>query len=447
MRRDPRFAFVLAALLLAALALAACKPSASTTEETQQPASPGGTPAASEGEGPAGTAAPTATPQPTATATPSPSPTAGPDLATLLQTPAAMYTAADLDAAHAAYEELSTLYPDQAEPWLGLASLAIRNGDEPGALELVRSAATAEPASFEAWQQMAVLLEHARAYDQAAEAYAQMIALVPDDPDLYVSRALIAARLGDGDQAVADMTQAQALDPYREYAWLNVAGAAFDGRHYDAAAAIAAAGLESYPESPELYVLQGEAHLASGDAEAALTALDAATAANPQSALALRWRAEALDALGRTDEAAEAFQQAGDLGVETGGSGRTEGLEAMARAAQLIARTDPDTAFAYLQEKSVRFGQPLEILWGYALIDLERGDTGNALNRLNSLVDNFGYTPASFDRGMLHASEGRADQAIDDLQAYLSTHSAGPKAEAARAQLEELGADPDAPGA
>jgi tetratricopeptide (TPR) repeat protein len=302
MRRDLPFASILTALLLAALSLGACKDAAPTTDEvTPQPADSGGAAATSETINSAEEIATSeATPQPTATATLTPSPTPGPDLDTLLQTPAAMYTSADLDTAQTTYDELITLYPDRAEPWLGLASLAMRRGDETAALDLVHNATEADPASFEAWRQMAVLLEHARAYDEAVEAYSQLIELVPDDPDLYISRALVAGRLGDGDQAVADLEQAQALDPYREYAWLNVAGAAFGGRHYDAAAAIAAAGLEHYPVSTELYVLQGQARLSTGDPEAALEALDAATTANPQSALALRWRAEALDVLGRT---------------------------------------------------------------------------------------------------------------------------------------------------
>lgn len=355
-----------------------------------------------------------------------------------------MYTNAQLDDAAESYHALATLYPQRAEPWLGQAAIAQRTGDPEAALGYLQQAVEAQPVSFEAWRQLAVLYERDGEYTQAAEAYARMIELVPDDADLYVGRAMALARLGEVDPAVEAMTQAQHIDPYREYAWLNVAGAAYGSRAYDTARQIASVGLEAYPASVGLLTVRGQASLAGGDPEAALADFQTAVASDETSFLAQRWLGEALAALGRDDEAIEAFQHAGDLGVAAGAGGLTSGYEAMAQAARLMARTNPTAAFEYLAEKVITFGQPPPLTYGYALIELERGNPTAALQRLNSLVETYTYAPAYLTRARIYAEEGSTANAIRDLEAFLAIREAGPQAEAARELLTSLGGDPDA---
>ncbi len=418
---------------LLSLLLAACVPAPAAPTPTLAPTSTA-----------TSTPSPTSTPTPTLTPTPSatPSPTPGPGLDDLLLTPAAMYLNADLDGAAAAYEALATLYPQRADPFLGLATVALRRGEFEAALGYLQNAAAAEPTSTEAWRQLAVLLEQQARFEEAADAYGRLIDLLPDDPNLYVARAMALARLGRGAEAIADLQAAQSLDPYREHAWLNAAGAAYGTRQYAAAVEVASAGLEAYPRSLGLLILRGQAYLSMGEAQAALADFDAALMLDDRSPTAYRWRGEALAALGRMEEAIAALQQAGEVGTQGGAIGTTEGYEAIARAAGLMAQSDAQAAFEYLAAQVIRYGQPPPLLFGYALIERARGNDQAALSRLNSLIELYDYAPAYLERAQVLAAADEREAAIADLLAFLAVYQAGPQAEAARALLESLGVTP-----
>lgn len=357
-------------------------------------------------------------------------------------TPNALAAAADFDGANAAYSALADLYPHRADPWLGLAGIAQRQGDLDAALEALQAAVEADPQDLDAFRQLALFYEGQARYEEAMAAYGAMVALDAANPDLRVARATAAARLGRADEAVADLQAAQALDPYLQYAWLNVAAAATGARAYDAATTIATAGLDQFPDSVSLHVARGLALLSSGEAEAALENFDAAVALDALSIAAFHWRGRTLAVLGRTEEAIADLQQAGQIGVLAGVEGINEGYEAMADAADLMAQDDPQAAFAYLADQVIRHGSQDALLMGYARIDWRRGNTALALGRLNNLVRD-GFVPALYWRGVIHADEGNAADAISDLRDFLALRRYGPDVESARALLESLGVDPD----
>ncbi len=418
------------ALIVVAL-LAACAPAAPAATAT---------PALTATQPPTFTPAPAATAEPTATPTltPTPSPTPGPGLDDLLQTPGAMYLNANLDGASQAYEQIATLYPHRAEPYLGLAAVDQRNGDVQAALTHLREAADAQPTSFEAWRQLAVLLEQQADFQSAVDVYGQMIDLVPDDPDLYTARAIAEARLGLSDPATSDLQSARRLDPYREFAWLNAAGAAFGARAYAAAAAIATAGLDGYPQSVGLLTLRAQAELTQGDAEAALSDFDIALAAAPNSFAAMHGRGLTLLALNRSDEAIAALQQAGEMGTAAGLEGFEEGLAAMADAADAIAMADPVAAFSYLDKQTIHYGSRPALLLGVARVRWRQGNDSLALSYLNNLVRD-GYTPALYWRARVYIDQKDDASALDDLRAFIEATPAGPLAESARTLISSLG--------
>ncbi len=431
-----RFRKLMPALALAgAVTLVGCGPRGAQTPEANPPAAAAASPTPGATVTEAVTAAPTETPPPTLTPTPTP----GPGLDELLLTPQAAYTNADLEGAAEGYAELATLYPQAAEPWIGQAEVALREGDADAALEYLQAAVSAEPGDFEAWRLLAVLYEQREDYEQAAQAYGEMIGIAPDDPNLYVARAMARARIGQSAEAAADLLRAQTLDPYRDYAWLNVAGAAYGSRSYETAIEILNAGIEAHPSSTDLLLLRGRALLTVGNAEAALADFDAAAAVDGQSLAAHYGRGAALDALGRADEAITAFQHAGELGATAGAGSLSEAFEAMAQAARIMARTNPSAAYAYLQERSITYGQPPEILLGYALIERERGNATAALDSLNRLIETYSYLPAYYWRGKINAEIGNSGPARNDLNEYLKISQAGPEAEDAYVVLESIG--------
>src|SRR5687768_9834266 len=132
-------------------------------------------------DAPTHTASPGPSSTPTATATRTPRPTAGPSLDELMGTPNALAAAALLDESAVAFEDLSDLYPHRAEPWLGLAGLALRQGDTAGALDYLRPAVEAEPTSLDAHRQLALLQGQLSLFADAVDTYSAMVALAPDD--------------------------------------------------------------------------------------------------------------------------------------------------------------------------------------------------------------------------------------------------------------------------
>ncbi len=419
-------------LVTGTLMLAACSAPPARTEEPA-PATP--TPAITQ------TPRPTASPSPTPTETPTPTATPGPGLPVLLGTPGALAASAQLDAARAAYRELAELYPASADPWLGLAALAQREADSDAALAALVKAVEADPGSLDALRQLALFHEQQADYEQAVDAYSRMITLDPDDPDLLAARATALARLGRPEEAIRDLQAAQAIDPYRQHAWLNAAAAASGSRGYEAAAAIAAQGLEFFPDSGALHLTRGLALLSLGAPAPALPDFDAAVALNPLSVTAYHWRGRTLALLGRTEEAIRDLQQAGELGVLSGVGAVSEAYEAMADAADLIAQQDVEAAFAYLADQVIRHGSQDALLVGYARIDWRRGNPDLALGRLAAPARD-GFVPALYWRAVIAAEKGDTEQAIADLQAFLAVRHSGPDAEAARELLESLGVSP-----
>jgi tetratricopeptide (TPR) repeat protein len=423
---------------IAACLVAACR-TPPVTEATLEP-----TVAPSETAEPTMSATSTATPSATPTATVTATPTPGPSLEELMGTPNALAAAANLEAASVAFSDLVDLYPNRAEPWLGLAGLAQRQGDLAQAHDYLVAAFDADPTNQDSNRQLALLLELLGRYEEASEVYFRMIALDPDNPNLYIARAIAYARTNHSAEAIADLQSAQALDPYLQYAWLNVAAAASGQRHYQAAEQIAAAGLAAHPESVGLYLARGLARLSLDLPEEALEDFTAATEINELSYTAFHWRGRALAALGRVEDAIADLQRAGELGILTGVEGVNEGYEAMADAADLMAQTGRvDEAYAYIADQVISHGSQDALMLAYARIEYRRGNTELALGRLTALMRD-GYMPAFYWRGVINSEDGNREDAIDDLSSYLLVQRSGPDAEAARDALAALGADPDA---
>lgn len=430
----------LAALFILAGSLVACGRAGEQTPSatlTISPPTPTRTPTFTVTPAPSATATPTGTP--------TPSPTPGPGLGELLLTPNALAAAADLEGALAAYAELAELYPQRAEPLLGQAAIAQRQSDWEAALDYLWAATEAEPQNIEAWRQLAILLTQQGKHAELVEVYGQMIERWPDDADLFVARAMTYARLGEPETAIGDLHAAQALDPYRQYAWLNVASAASGTRQYDAAIAVASAGLEVHPQSGGLLLTRGLALLSLGEHQAALDDFDAMLALDDASYRAYRWRGWALLQIEEYEAAIADLQRAGELGTQAGVTGFNEAFEAMADAADAMARSDSQAAFSYLAQYVFQYGSRDALLMGYARIDYRRGNIPLALGRLDSLVAG-GYTPALYWRAVINAEKDEDEAAFADLLAYLEVRRSGPEVELARALLESLGGDPDAAG-
>jgi tetratricopeptide (TPR) repeat protein len=377
------------------------------------------------------------TPSPTPPPTATPRPTAGPGLGTLLETPQALYLEADIDGAAAAYEGLQELYPQAVEPFLGLATIAQREGDEDAALAFLEDARQIDPDNREVLRRLATLYDKRGEYEALLSVYQSLIALEPTNAELPIAAGRAAARLGDAEATIEALKAAQQQNPLIAFAWTNSAAAAIAEREYQAAVDIATAGLDAHPDAAGLYNQRGLAYLSLLEPSPALADFQAAAENDPFNTTARLWAGRVLYDQGEYEAAFEASDAAAELGVVSGITGAEEGYLAAADAAAALAESDIDAAFSYMAERVFDYGSQNGLLLGYARIDLARGSTDLAINRLNALVLRE-YTPALYWRAVAHLANGDEAVAVEDLEAFIELTGTGPLAEAARALLAEV---------
>jgi tetratricopeptide (TPR) repeat protein len=167
------------------------------------------------------------------------------------------------------------------EAHLALGTLYFQQGDLPRALASLEAAVAAESRYVEAWQQLGVVLKSRGDLPRAADALRRAIALRPGGWTAHAALATVLALAGD--EAAARRASAEAERRRTE-----------DRREREAV----------------VMTTVGIARLDAGDAPAALERFDAAIAVHDVYAPAHFHRGRALERLGRTSEAREAFAQA-----------------------------------------------------------------------------------------------------------------------------------------
>jgi tetratricopeptide (TPR) repeat protein len=126
---------------------------------------------------------------------------------------------------------------------------------------------------------------------EALADYDVAIRLSPPFAEYYYNRADLRAETGDTAGALADFGYVLELSPENVDARINHAALCNETGKVDAARADVVAGLELSPDNPHLLCLLGEIELAGGRMDAAMSAFDAAVAADP--ALPQAWAARA----------------------------------------------------------------------------------------------------------------------------------------------------------
>lgn len=201
--------------------------------------------------------------------------------------------------------------PDDAQLHYLLGAAHHAAGAPEAALASFERAATLDPTLLVARQgHAAMLLTLGRAEAALAES-AALVEGFPDDAQNLANHALLLLQLrGDAAGALVLWDRALALAPDLEPALLNRGLLLLQTGQTAAAAANARAFVRAHPANPRAHAQLGEALLASGECEAALSALDRALALGRGPALLHVKRGYALAALRRFDGAREAFRTA-----------------------------------------------------------------------------------------------------------------------------------------
>lgn len=205
--------------------------------------------------------------------------------------------------------------PDTPPELLYNYALSLQREDE-FALSVapLRRVVQAKPESAPAWRALGAALRRTGRYGEAARAYDRAVELEPE-PKAAFQAAYCHARDGDHESAVAAYRRSLQLDPTNVKAWYNMILAELKLRDYEAALADLEVlrGLEG--DTYRVHFSRGVALGALGRNEEAVEAYETAIAQKETSAA---WNnlAVALDALGEKREAAECYKVSKELAAE-----------------------------------------------------------------------------------------------------------------------------------
>lgn len=176
----------------------------------------------------------------------------------------------------------------------------------PLAKEEARRAIGLEPSLTVAHLTLGLVAQYAD-WDWAAtdRHYRRAIELSPGDATARAWFGIFLARLGRGDEAVAQSAAALDLDPLaHEASWLYLIVLTHLGRHAEAAA-LGHKAAAVHPRSPHIHWPTGMAHLGLGEPEQALECLGSALDCEPSNPFARAFEVRALAQAERTAEARE----------------------------------------------------------------------------------------------------------------------------------------------
>ncbi|MGH9446117.1 MAG: tetratricopeptide repeat protein, partial [Terriglobia bacterium] len=128
-------------------------------------------------------------------------------------------------------------------------------GDTPRAVSLLRRAIVMDPARGENYVRFADLCLIHKSYQAGIEMINAGLERVPNDPSLYISRAMLYSQLAEYGKAEADLQAAEELDPKHGIGPYGLALVQLQASHPNEALATVKAELKSRPHEPLLQYL------------------------------------------------------------------------------------------------------------------------------------------------------------------------------------------------
>jgi predicted TPR repeat methyltransferase len=275
------------------------------------------------------------------------------DIIALLQQAVALHQQGRLEQARELYEQVLAVAPHQFDALHLSGVMARQRGDPARAVDLIRAALQVDGSQARAHSNLGAALQDLGQAEAALHAYDTALRLDPRYALAWNNRGNTLRRLGRLQEALDSYERALALQSAYPEAWCHRAIVLNDlGRHGDAGAsaeqalaarpdyadALLALGnalqaLERFGEAVDAYdralasskasaqaaetwCARGAALKKSGDLAQALDSYDRALALRPDYVLAVHYRANVLRALGRREDAIEAYRHARALGAD-----------------------------------------------------------------------------------------------------------------------------------
>ncbi|MEC4766707.1 sulfotransferase [Halomonas sp. CUBES01] len=177
------------------------------------------------------------------------------------------------------------------------------------ALPHFQAAAEQLPQDANVQNQLALSLKHLKRHEEALEAYKKVVALLPDTPSVYAN---IGANLNDArefDQALEWVNKGLAIDPNDQPCRANKAIALFEKDQVLEAEALAKGLLEEGYRNEITLVTWARVRLKEGDPDVALACFEEAEQLGGKDAATCLFKGNALNDLGRFDDAMASFEE------------------------------------------------------------------------------------------------------------------------------------------
>lgn len=211
-----------------------------------------------------------------------------------------------------AFQKAATLQPTGRRVFR-LASALQQAGHGHVALPLYQQAVGLDPGLAPAWHNLGGLLAATGALAEAEDAFVRVVKIDRKHARAWCNLGVVRRRRGRIEQACRALKKAIALRPDYGLALANLAGALEQSNQPGPARAMAQRALKHAPGDPVARLVLARLARDAGDAAAALAHLDGLPAADAPADQAARVhgeRGQALDRLGRSEEAFAAFTQA-----------------------------------------------------------------------------------------------------------------------------------------
>ncbi len=189
-------------------------------------------------------------------------------------------------------------------------------GDLAGALADLDRSLELAPRNYHAYAQRGIVRVKLGNRTEALADFDQAIALNPRSSFTYANRGQLRVELGDLDHAIEDFTRAVELNPRDCSPYCSRGFARLQQGDHTGAIADFTRAIEAEPRSFEGYFARGTTHVKRGDHALALSDLTRVLEIDPRNWKAYVYTGNALESLGRRDEAVRAYERGMALAPE-----------------------------------------------------------------------------------------------------------------------------------
>lgn len=207
------------------------------------------------------------------------------------------------DQARESLEQALQARPDYPEALIGLARLALSQGDVAGANRLIAQATTKNSQHVESWLFKGDLERAQSRVDEALAAYGQVLKIKPGDAAAHIARAYVEIGSGKPQEAQADIDAAKKSNPNGLLVFYTQALLDFSQKKHAAALESLQQVLRAAPEHMPSVLLAGAVQFALGSTEQAEQHLKKYLEQNPGNLYARKLLASALMKNGQTPRA------------------------------------------------------------------------------------------------------------------------------------------------